>query len=266
MSNSEAPSQTNAALVAEAASRLSGAAPEAILGWALNTFPRERIAICSSLQDEGVITIEMATRIDPQVGVFTIDTGRLPAATLDLMDEVRDRYGVRLEVLFPDATEVTDLVSEHGVNLMYRSTELRLSCCDVRKARPLARKLRGLDAWITGLRQDQNESRAGTAVVEVDELHGGMVKVNPLAEWTQEQVAAYVAEHKVPRNSLYRKGYTSIGCDPCTRATEPGEDPRAGRWWWESGDDECGLHYEMVTDADGHNRVVATADVKVAGS
>jgi thioredoxin-dependent adenylylsulfate APS reductase len=251
--------QSNATLVAEAAERLKGAPPEEILDWALSTFPRKRIAICSSLQDEGMAVLDMAVRIDWAVNVFTIDTGRLPAATLDLIDEVRDRFDVRIEVLYPDAKEISELVSEHGVNLMYKSTDLRLGCCEIRKVRPLNRKLADLDAWITGLRRDQNASRADVAEVELDQAHGGVVKINPLARWTHDQVIDYVKEHKVPRNSLYLRGYTSIGCDPCTRPTEPGEDPRAGRWWWESGDDECGLHYEMVVDADGNNRVVAKA-------
>jgi thioredoxin-dependent adenylylsulfate APS reductase len=253
--------------VAEAAERLKGAPPEAILDWALSTFPRNRIAICSSLQDEGMAVLDMAVRIDWAVNVFTIDTGRLPAATLDLIDEVRDRFDVRIEVLYPDAQEISDLVSEHGVNLMYKSTDLRLGCCEIRKVRPLNRKLAHLDAWITGLRRDQNASRSGVAEVELDHAHGGIVKINPLARWTHEQVIDYVKEHKVPRNSLYHRGYTSIGCDPCTRPTEPGEDPRAGRWWWESGDDECGLHYEMVVDANGNNRVIARAgDAPDAGA
>jgi thioredoxin-dependent adenylylsulfate APS reductase len=245
--------------VAEAAERLKGAPAEEILEWALTTFPRKRIAICTSLQDEGMAVLDMAVRIDWAVNVFTIDTGRLPAATLDLLDEVRDRFDVRIEVLYPDGQEVSELVSEHGVNLMYKSTELRLSCCEVRKVRPLNRRLASLDAWITGLRRDQNDARSGVAEVELDAAHGGIVKINPLASWSHEQVVEYIKEHKVPRNSLYTKGYTSIGCDPCTRATYPGEDLRAGRWWWEQGADECGLHYEMVVDENGNNRVVVTS-------
>ncbi|MDP9325839.1 MAG: phosphoadenylyl-sulfate reductase [Candidatus Dormibacteraeota bacterium] len=250
----------NAALVAEAAERLRGASPQEVLLWGLTTFPRNRVSICTSLQDEGMAVLDMAVRIDWAVNVFTIDTGRLPAATYDLMDEINDRFGVKIEILYPDATEVSELVSEHGINLMYKSTELRLGCCEVRKVLPLNRRLKTLDAWITGLRRDQNASRADVEVVELDEQHGGIVKINPLANWTHEQVLEHIEKYNVPRNSLYRKGYTSIGCDPCTRAIEPGEELRAGRWWWEQGDTECGIHYETVVDADGNSKVLTRAD------
>ena len=159
-------SSDNATLVAEAAERLRGASPQDILGWALTTFPRKRISICTSLQDEGMAVLDMAVKIDWAVNVFTIDTGRLPAATYDLMDEIKDRFGVDLEIIYPDADEISELVSEHGINLMYKSTDLRLGCCEIRKVRPLTRRLRSLDAWITGLRRDQNASRADVAEVE----------------------------------------------------------------------------------------------------
>jgi thioredoxin-dependent adenylylsulfate APS reductase len=207
-----------------------------------------------------MVLLDMAWRIDPQIRVFTIDSGRLPQATLDLVDEVRERYGMAIEVLYPEATELSELVSEHGPNLFYRSPELRLACCEVRKVRPLKRKLATLDAWISGLRRDQNAARATVAPVEVDPVHAGMVKINPLAEWTADQVMAYVEEHRLPRNALYAQGYTSIGCDPCTRPTQPGEDPRAGRWWWEQGARECGLHYELVVDAGGATQVSSRRD------
>ncbi len=223
-----------AELVAEAAPGLKGAPPEEVLAWALSTFHRDRIALCTSLQDEGMVLLDMAWRTWPGVQVFTIDTGRLPAATLDLMEEVRARYGIRLEVLFPDAEEVSAMVTRHGVNLFYESPELRLSCCGVRKVNPLNRKLATLDAWITGLRYDQTQARSSTQEVELDVDKGGIVKVNPLAGWSHEQVLEYIARYDVPRNALYSRGYTSIGCDPCTRAIEPGEDLRAGRAPWRS--------------------------------
>ena len=257
MSEPQTPKPDPGQLVAGAAPKLRGAAPESVLAWALSTFPRQQIALCSSLQDEGMVLLDMAWRIDPAIQVFTIDTGRLPAATLDLMEEVRGRYGIRLEILFPDADEVSAMVTEHGINLFYESTEFRLGCCEVRKAHPLNRRLASLDAWITGLRHDQNQARQSTVEVELDEAHGGMVKINPLAGWTREQVLGYIAEHDVPRNALYSRGYTSIGCDPCTRAIEPGEDLRAGRWWWESGDKECGIHYQMSVDERGEPVVVS---------
>jgi thioredoxin-dependent adenylylsulfate APS reductase len=244
-------------LVQEAVPELSGAGPEQVLAWALGTFSRDRIALCTSLQDEGMAILDMAWRIDPRVRVFTIDTGRLPAATLDLMEEVRGHYGIPLEVLFPDADEVSSMVTEHGINLFYGSPELRLSCCGVRKAHPLNRRLRTLDAWITGLRRDQSATRESSRAVEVDREHGGIAKINPLVDWTRGQVLDYIREHDVPRNALYSQGYTSIGCDPCTRAIEPGEDLRAGRWWWETGDKECGIHYEMRVNERGETVAVS---------
>jgi thioredoxin-dependent adenylylsulfate APS reductase len=189
-----------------------------------------------------MVILDMAGRIEPLLQVFTIDTGRLPAETLELIDQVRDRYGIRIEVLHPDATELSVFTSEHGVNPFYRSRQLRLACCDVRKARPLSRRLATVDAWITGLRRAQSASRASTPAIAIDQAHGGILKVNPLATWRLEQVEAYTLTHDLPRNALYAQGYTSIGCEPCTRAVAPGEDIRAGRWWWERGDKECGIH------------------------
>jgi thioredoxin-dependent adenylylsulfate APS reductase len=240
-----------ATLVAEAAPGLNRATPEEILGWAYKNFPRGRIALCTSLQATGMVLVDMAWRLNPQFQVFTIDSGRLPPATLELMDEVRERYHIRLEVLYPDSAEVSELVSEHGVNLFYRAPELRLACCEVRKVRPLQRRLRSLDAWITGLRREDSATRADADVVEVDEAHGGIVKLNPLAHWTDTEVWDYIKRNKVPTNALYKKGYSSIGCDPCTRPTEPGEGPRDGRWWWERGDKECGIQYEVQVTEEG---------------
>jgi len=215
---------------------------EEILGWALREFPRDRIALCTSFQLEGMVILDMAWRIDPLVRVFTIDTGRLPAETLALIDQVRDRYRIRIEVLHPDARELSAFTSEHGVNPFYRSVDLRLACCDVRKVRPLTARLSTLDAWVTGLRRAQSASRGATPAITIDQSHGGILKINPLAAWSLEQVEAYTLTHDLPRNALYTKGYTSIGCTPCTRAIALGEDIRAGRWWWERGDKECGIH------------------------
>jgi thioredoxin-dependent adenylylsulfate APS reductase len=257
VSGTESRSDQLSALVAEAAPRLTGAAPEAILGWALETFPGDRLALATSLQDEGMVLLDMARRLDPGITVFTIDTGRLPQETLDLVDEVRERYGIRVEVVCPDAGEVSELVSEHGPNLFHRSVELRLSCCEVRKVRPLSRRLRHLDAWIAGLRREQSQTRSEVAEVELDAVHGGIVKLNPLARWTHAQVQDYIAANHVPRNALYSRGYLTIGCAPCTRASAPGEDPRAGRWWWEQGDKECGINYEVQVDGTGLAQVIS---------
>jgi phosphoadenosine phosphosulfate reductase len=215
--------------------------PESVLRWAYGSF--QRVVIVASLQAESSVLIDMASRIRPDASVLTLDTGRLPQETHDLIEHVRTRYGIHIEVVTPDAGELRQMAAAHGTNLFYRSADLRRLCCDVRKSRPLARALRGHDAWITGLRRTQIATRAGTAVVAIDPEHG-MTKIAPLAAWSTEQVWSYIRRHDVPYHSLYDSGYTSIGCAPCTRATRPGEDPRAGRWWWESGEvKECGLHW-----------------------
>jgi phosphoadenosine phosphosulfate reductase len=215
---------------------------EALLAWALGEF-HPRIALAASFGAEDVVLIDMLIRLDPTARVFALDTGRLPAETYSLMDAIRERYGLAVEVYFPQAEAVEAMSREHGVNLFYTSIEKRKLCCRVRKVEPLGRALRGLDAWITGLRREQAVTRAQVRKVEVDPEHGGLIKLNPLADWTSEQVWAYIRAHDVPYNALHDRGYPSIGCAPCTRAVEPGEDPRAGRWWWESADTkECGLH------------------------
>ena len=224
-----------------AASALEAAEPEAILAWTYARF--ERVALVASFQAEAVVLIDMACRLRPQVDVVTLDTGRLPEETHDLIDRVRSRFGVRLNVVSPDPAELAAMTREHGVNLFYRSQELRLACCEVRKTRPLARALEGYDAWVTGLRREQAATRRLTPVVARDQAHGGIAKVAPLARWSHDQVWEHIRSHDLPHHALYDLGYTSIGCAPCTRAPRPGEDERAGRWWWE-GDQvkECGLH------------------------
>lgn len=223
---------------------LEGAGPRAVLAWALATFGR-RVALCTSFQADGMAILDMAWRLDPGVRVFTIDTGRLPPETYDFMEAVRLRYRLALAVFLPAAEEVEALVAQHGVNLFYDGVPLRLACCEVRKVRPLSRALDclGLDAWITGLRRDQAASRAGTRAVAVDPAHGGRLKINPLAGWSEADVQAYLRQHDVPLHPLYGRGYGTVSCAPCTRPVAPGEDPRSGRWWWETGaTKECGLH------------------------
>ncbi|OLC15496.1 MAG: phosphoadenosine phosphosulfate reductase [Candidatus Rokubacteria bacterium 13_1_40CM_69_27] len=215
---------------------------EALLAWALGEF-HPRIALAASFGAEDVVLIDMLVKLDPRARVFTLDTGRLPAETYSLMETIRARYGLAIEVYFPQADAVEAMVREHGVNLFYTSIDSRKLCCGVRKVEPLSRALRGLDAWITGLRREQAVTRAQVRKVGVDAEHGGLIKLNPLADWTEDQVWAYIRAHTVPYNTLHDRGYPSIGCAPCTRAVAPGEDPRAGRWWWESADTkECGLH------------------------
>jgi phosphoadenosine phosphosulfate reductase len=225
--------------------------PQAILEWALSAFGTPKLAFLTSFQVDGMALIDMAWRLDRNIRVATIDTGRLPAETYEIIDRVRDRYGIDVEVTFPDPADVEPLIRQHGVNLFYESEALRASCCDVRKARPLDRLLADFDAWVTGLRRDQSPSRAEIAVVEADLEHGGKVKVNPLAHWAEAQVWEYVRENNVPIHPLYAQGYTSIGCAPCTRPITLGEDPRAGRWWWEQSDlKECGIHFTANPDGE----------------
>jgi thioredoxin-dependent adenylylsulfate APS reductase len=221
----------------------AGAGPETVLQWAYATFPR--VVIVASFQAESSVLIDMASQIRGDASVLTLDTGRLPQATYDMIDRVRDRYGIDVQVVSPDPTDLQEMVGHHGVNLFYKSPDLRRLCCEIRKSRPLARALTGYDAWITGVRRQQAATRAETAVVARDAEHEGLTKIAPLASWTKDQVWAYIRERKLPYHPLYERGYTSIGCEPCTRTTSEGEDERAGRWWWEHGENkECGLHWK----------------------
>jgi thioredoxin-dependent adenylylsulfate APS reductase len=220
-----------------------GEEPQTVLAWGIERFA-PGIAISTSFQIDSVALIDMAYEIDPEIPVFSVDTGRLPAETLELAERLRDRYpGLRLELVAPNADEVAAMTGKHGVDLFTTAVELRLLCCNIRKVRPLTRHLHSLDAWITGLRRDQWASRTNIRKVEIDHDHGAVVKLNPLAEWSEEEVWDYVRERDVPYHALYDRGYTSIGCAPCTRAIRPDEPSRAGRWWWESNaPKECGIH------------------------
>jgi len=216
--------------------------PQDLLGWALEIFG-DKIALCSAFGAEGMVLLHMLSQMRPLVRVFTLDTGRLPGQTHELMQRVRDQYGFQIDVYAPDPGELREMVRAHGVNLFYRSVELRRLCCEVRKVRPLARALEGLSAWITGLRRMQAASRSAAKRIEIDELHNGILKLNPLIDWSEQQVWDYIAAHSLSYNSLHDRGYRSIGCAPCTRPTNPGEDYRAGRWWWERDEKkECGMH------------------------
>jgi thioredoxin-dependent adenylylsulfate APS reductase len=218
---------------------LESASAQEILSWALSTYG-DSLAISTSFQKEGMVVIDIATRINPRVRVFTIDTGRLPEETHQMMETVRQRYGIPVEIVFPEASEVESMISTHGPNLFYREVTLRKLCCHIRKVRPLERKLATLSAWVVGLRRSQTESRADIAKVE---SRDGIVKISPLADWSSHDVEGYIRRHDVPVHPLYAKGFPSIGCGPCTRATFDCEDQRAGRWWWEQdAEKECGIH------------------------
>lgn len=227
----------------QAAAQLERRSPEEILEWTYRTF--RRVAIVASFQAESIVLIHMAAALVERPEVVTLDTGRLPEETHELIDRVRRRYHLELHVQSPDTGEVAELVRTGGQNLFRESVEQRLRCCDVRKSRPLKRALSGFDAWVTGVRRDQAATRRGTPVVKADPGHGDIAKVAPLVAWTGERVWEYVRRHELEEHELYARGYRSIGCAPCTRAVGPDEDERAGRWWWEqSSVKECGLHWD----------------------
>jgi phosphoadenosine phosphosulfate reductase len=199
-------------------------------------------ALASSFGAEDMVLIDLIARHALPIAVFTLDTGRLPDETYALIDRVREHYQLPIDVHYPDARPLEDYVRDNGINAFYRSVELRQRCCAIRKSVPLARALAGRGAWLTGQRRAQSITRSALAIEEFDAEHG-LPKFNPLAEWNEEEVWSYLREHAVPTNALHARGYPSIGCAPCTRAIEPGEDIRAGRWWWEQPEHrECGLH------------------------
>lgn len=233
--------------------RLDGWAPQRLIEWGFERFA-PRIALSASFgSPEGMVLLHMMRTLDPgRSRVFTIDTGRLPQQTYDLMDRVRERYRQEIEVYFPRAESVESMVRERGLNLFYESVENRRSCCQIRKVEPLQRALADLDCWISGLRADQSITRAEVRNAEVDDVHGGRIKLNPLAAWSKDQVADYVRRERVPVNALHAQGYPSVGCAPCSRAIQPGEDERAGRWWWERPENrECGIHVEYEEAGSG---------------
>ena len=209
------------------------------------------VAFASSLGAEDMVVTDAVLTSGLPIVIFTLDTGRLPHATLDLLERMRHRYAHEIEVYAPDADAVAGYVSAHGVNAFYESVDLRKSCCHIRKVQPLARALAGRDAWLTGLRRAQSVTRTELPLREFDAAHG-LVKFNPLADWSEQEVWAYIRDRDVPYNALHDSGYPSIGCDPCTRAIRPGEDIRAGRWWWETKDSkECGIHVSPLVKPTG---------------
>lgn len=195
---------------------------------------------------EDMVVLDMIARLPDsgrgRIRVVSLDTGRLFSETYDLIERARSRYSLPIELVFPDAAEVEQMVNEKGPNLFYGSIEDRKRCCTVRKVRPLDRALHGAEAWIVGLRREQSAERSVVPKVSVDAAHSGIYKISPLADWTSEEVLAYVRRYDVPVNELHARGFVSIGCAPCTRAVPEGRDPRSGRWWWETGTKECGLH------------------------
>ena len=219
-------------------------APE-ILKWGFEKYG-DKMVLASSFGAEDVVLIDMMCNINRNLTrVFTLDTGRLNQETYDLIDKIRKKYDIKIDVYFPDASDIEKMVTNKGMNLMYESVENRKLCCNLRKIEPLKRALKQFDCWITGLRREQSATRNKILKIEVDTLNKNITKLNPLADWTSDELWKYVRENKVPYNELHDRGYPSIGCEPCTRAIKEGEDPRSGRWWWENDTHkECGLHWK----------------------
>jgi len=198
--------------------------------------------LASSLGAEDMVLLDLIARDALGIGVFTLDTGRLPQETHDLLQLARQRYAVPIAVFAPESAAVEAYVAAHGPNGFYDTVALRQECCRVRKVMPLKRALAGKRAWVTGLRRTQSPGRGAIGFQEWD-AENGLQKFNPLADWSDAEVWSYIEQHQVPVNALHARGFPSIGCAPCTRAVAPGEDPRAGRWWWENPEfNECGLH------------------------
>ncbi len=227
------------------AKELAEVGPEAVIAWAVKELGAESLALATSFGAEDQVLAVMVQQVNKRIGIFTLDTGRLPQPTYDTMSRTRTFLGCRIEALFPDREQVEALTMTHGPNLFYESMALRKQCCQVRKVVPLQRKLATLKGWICGLRREQSVTRAAVSKVEWDEGNG-LVKFNPLADWSEAQVWACIKEKGIPYNPLHDLGYPSIGCAPCTRVVAPGGDIRSGRWWWEDPTQkECGLHLKQ---------------------
>ena len=207
------------------------------------------VAFANSLGTEDMVLMDIITKHAPTIEIFSIDTGRLPVETYDLIERAIKHYRRKIIVYFPEQSAVENFVRINGINGFRDSVAQRQDCCHARKVEPLKRALKGRSAWITGLRRAQAVTRKNLGVAEFDEANG-LQKYNPLIEWSEDDVWDYINEFGVPYNALHDQGYPSIGCAPCTRAIEPGEDVRAGRWWWESAEQkECGLHAKKADDA-----------------
>ena len=229
------------------APQMESKSAQEVLRWAMDTYGL-RLGLASSFGPEDVVLIDIMIKIDKEkTRIFTLDTGRLNQETYDLMDAISKKYDIQIEVFFPEHKEIEQMVRIKGMNLMYESVENRKLCCEIRKVHSLNRALSKLNGWVTGLRREQLITRSHVKKVEIDSSHDNIVKVNPLSDWTNEMVWDYIHKNNVPYNRLHDIGYVSIGCEPCTRAIHPNEDPRSGRWWWETGTPkECGLHWDPI--------------------
>lgn len=221
--------------------QFANSTPQEVIGYFINRYGN-KIALSSSLGAEDQVLTHMVWTINTQTTVFTLDTGRLFPETYDLIDRTSKKYKNQIKVYFPNSGKIEAMVNEKGINLFYDSVENRKLCCHLRKIEPLQRAFASLDAWICGLRSQQAVTRSNIQVVEWD-ANNGLLKINPLANWSEEQVWNYIKINKIPYNPLHDKNYPSIGCQPCTQPVHPGQDIRAGRWWWENPETkECGLH------------------------
>jgi phosphoadenosine phosphosulfate reductase len=227
--------------IAQWQERLSSAAPAEILSWAHRQFGN-RVVFATALGLEDQVITHFLAQNRPTIRIVTLDTGRLFAETHELIEKTEGRYNLKIETFFPETEEVESMVRQHGINLFYRSIELRQLCCRIRKIHPLQRALEGMQAWICGLRRQQSVTRRAVLPIEWDDTNR-LVKINPVWNWEESQLWAVVKGNQVPYSPLHNQGFVSIGCACCTRAVRPGEDLRAGRWWWERPEHkECGLH------------------------
>jgi phosphoadenosine phosphosulfate reductase len=216
--------------------------PEELLRWSMEKYGY-KAGLASSFGMEDMVLIDMIAKLKGPLTIFTLDTGRLHEETYELMDKVRSKYGLKIKTYFPDRDKVENLVRGKGFFSFRESVDNRKECCYIRKVEPLNRALRELKAWITGLRRSQGVTRTDIPKILEDADHSPLTKINPLADWSEEQVMNYIIKNNVPINILHKRNYPSIGCAPCTRPVENGEDIRAGRWWWENPEHkECGLH------------------------
>ncbi|MDR3692781.1 MAG: phosphoadenylyl-sulfate reductase [Fimbriimonas sp.] len=226
--------------------RFDQASAEEILRWGDREFGGDLTLACS-FGAEDVVLLDIRSKLGLATPVFVLDTGRLHEETYDTMRRCQERYVIEFQVYAPDTARLQSLIRSKGPFSFYESFDNRKECCGIRKVEPLRRALDGRRAWVTGLRREQSVTREGLPKVELDEAHNGIFKMNPLADWAEDQVWNYIRANDVPYNALHDRGYPSIGCAPCTRAIQPGEHPRAGRWWWEQPEHkECGLHLRAI--------------------
>jgi phosphoadenosine phosphosulfate reductase len=202
---------------------------------------KDSVCFSTSFGQEDQVITDVIAKNNFAISIFTLDTGRLFQETYDVFEKTRSKYNKKIDVYFPNANDVENMLNEKGPNSFYASVENRKECCNVRKVVPLKKALQGNSIWITGLRAEQSDNRNTLQAFEYDEKFD-IIKYNPLLKWTLDEVENYLNKNAVPQNSLHKKGFISIGCAPCTRAIEAGEDIRAGRWWWETSHKECGLH------------------------